>query len=532
MSKPALLGAACLALALTGTPSAEPSSTHVTSSTAYQVAATTDTCQPYASTPKAKAAAVFVRAGLAAFFLAHRSDRPVQFLFDDYMTPGVFTGTRTDLSSHAKIVASFRHGEHTDAAVHRLMTQLVLDLAEIGGQLPLQPPDRPLIVHDPHPDFGQHLNIAWGDAGVMHLAGLIAGGTGGVDTPLGSYPDNRDITGTFALIPHATVRGVLDGLGLEATDLHLSVDDSVDFCPGDPGDNWLTVQGTTKASRLENTAYPSAGPLQAGEESYAVPALFHLETDLDDAHRNAMLLTEPNDRDGDGIPDRQPWSGATFALDNCPDVVNPDQSDQDHDGLGDACDSPAGHYTLRVRGTFASAFQLDPLTFGHAQETVTARIPVPPSGAVRQASLSEAASGSGQGACAPGYPETVSPWTIVRTTPGTIYAAPLSPGNFAQWTIGMEAPPPAEVEDAVDCDGIHFEQDGIYAWIALQGAMSWCFTRNSQELAEWRADRFWKLTPLPPGKHGVIAHLECGPLSSVPNDPTINKADIVFDLLQ
>ena len=36
----------------------------------------------------------------------------------------------------------------------------------------------------------------------------------------------------------------------------------------------------------------------------------------------------PPDRDKDGIPDFR---------DNCPDVPNPDQTDKDHNGIGDAC---------------------------------------------------------------------------------------------------------------------------------------------------------------------------------------------------
>jgi thrombospondin type 3 repeat protein len=36
----------------------------------------------------------------------------------------------------------------------------------------------------------------------------------------------------------------------------------------------------------------------------------------------------PPDRDHDGVPDFK---------DNCPDVYNPDQKDEDHNGIGDAC---------------------------------------------------------------------------------------------------------------------------------------------------------------------------------------------------
>ncbi len=53
------------------------------------------------------------------------------------------------------------------------------------------------------------------------------------------------------------------------------------------------------------------------------------------------------ERDGDGVPD---------ALDNCPGTANPDQSDTDHDGTGDACDgTPVGTIapTLVVPAAFA-----------------------------------------------------------------------------------------------------------------------------------------------------------------------------------
>jgi hypothetical protein len=44
------------------------------------------------------------------------------------------------------------------------------------------------------------------------------------------------------------------------------------------------------------------------------------------------------DSDGDGVLDFQPSGAGNAPLDNCPTIGNPDQADQDGDGVGDLCD--------------------------------------------------------------------------------------------------------------------------------------------------------------------------------------------------
>jgi hypothetical protein len=48
------------------------------------------------------------------------------------------------------------------------------------------------------------------------------------------------------------------------------------------------------------------------------------------SYLNSLPGVDPNDSDGDGIPDDN---------DNCPNYYNPNQTDSDGDGIGDACDS-------------------------------------------------------------------------------------------------------------------------------------------------------------------------------------------------
>lgn len=76
----------------------------------------------------------------------------------------------------------------------------------------------------------------------------------------------------------------------------------------------------------------------------------------------AIVLAEAQpepDADGDGVPD---------AIDNCPDVFNPDQADSDGDGIGDACDNlpptvpdAGGPYTVSEGGSITlTAESTDP----------------------------------------------------------------------------------------------------------------------------------------------------------------------------
>jgi hypothetical protein len=94
----------------------------------------------------------------------------------------------------------------------------------------------------------------------------------------------------------------------------------------------VEAPGAGAAARFTTVRFPfPRGPerpvkLQLRQQSLELRrGYFTLVTNL-----RAGPAAPPDDRDGDGVPD---------ALDNCPDVANPDQENSDSDRVGDACDN-------------------------------------------------------------------------------------------------------------------------------------------------------------------------------------------------
>jgi hypothetical protein len=98
--------------------------------------------------------------------------------------------------------------------------------------------------------------------------------------------------------------------------------------PGQAQGNWSGATGD---------AYPRGGLFA----SFSDGVSWFAETGFD-LHFRSYL--ERADRDHDGVPDDE---------DNCPDTPNPDQSDIDFDGIGDACDPmfTSGRCLVDANGT-------------------------------------------------------------------------------------------------------------------------------------------------------------------------------------
>ncbi|NJL29995.1 MAG: hypothetical protein HC897_19935 [Thermoanaerobaculia bacterium] len=92
--------------------------------------------------------------------------------------------------------------------------------------------------------------------------------------------------------------------------------------------------GTSQAldhALLQQSLVPFVRGLEHGRGNADAPTTFDLDpsTPLRASDHDGFALFVMTDRDGDTVADD---------VDNCPDDANPDQADEDMDGLGNVCD--------------------------------------------------------------------------------------------------------------------------------------------------------------------------------------------------
>jgi hypothetical protein len=228
-------------------------------------------------------------------------------LFDAYLTPGTASAARRQVTD-AAARAQFRRAPATVTAEALVFGALRAKLAA-GPRPPLRAPAHPAGATLASRGLGTGLDVAYPLG--FDTPGLIAGGTGSVESAAGTFQDARSISGRYELRPAATRRGVLKRVRLVLPHPRLEVLDSIDFCPGSLGGSAGTALGTRTMSRLERTPHPGGG-------TYAAPVLWRLITPLDPLDVSVTDLYRGNDADHDGVPGRQPWRGAHFRLDRCP----------------------------------------------------------------------------------------------------------------------------------------------------------------------------------------------------------------------
>jgi len=102
------------------------------------------------------------------------------------------------------------------------------------------------------------------------------------------------------------------------------------------GQSWTDIANTTTSLAYTNLTASTLFRAQVGcgSTAFSTPALVQLD---------------PNDTDGDGLPDAcdgdLDGDGVANAADNCPQIPNPSQADANLDGIGDACGGATGFNT-------------------------------------------------------------------------------------------------------------------------------------------------------------------------------------------
>ncbi|GAB1818594.1 hypothetical protein HerbRD11066_17580 [Herbidospora sp. RD11066] len=267
----------------------------------------------------------FYQATLPPFLLANMGlDSAI--LWGIYLQGGKPSTRRYTLTGGG--LNAFKNHPKTVAERRKAVDGLEGALLGTAGVPVLRPPATPAVRQVRDFGVGQGLEINYSDP--YSVPGNLAGGISESSEALGSVKDTREIDGPVRFVPSATGRGVLTQVKAEA-DLTFTVKDSVDLCPGGIGAH-DEQYATIGLSRLEKTGIPLIGG------TFTMPLFFIADPDLGSETFDVTRRYPTNDPDHDAVPDRQPWEGGTFTLDNCPAAANADQADLDGDRVGDVCD--------------------------------------------------------------------------------------------------------------------------------------------------------------------------------------------------
>ncbi len=168
--------------------------------------------------------------------------------------------------------------------------------------------------------FGAYdaINLDGGGSTTMYLRG-----TGIVNTPSdGSERTVGNHLGIFA--PRLGSVGSVGGVVHDGADANVLMKGASVMIAGGGTD----VTDATGAYSLDTL--PGTFAVTAKRPGYSPKVVKVTVPTGGDVKLDIAMTKDPNaDFDGDGVPDSK---------DNCPEIKNPDQSDRDHDGLGDACD--------------------------------------------------------------------------------------------------------------------------------------------------------------------------------------------------